>query len=606
MDENGNESWEYQESNCSEDYAIAPDGTIYLLEDDFQNSGNNVLTALDPTTGQIKFTILLPGFDSSAGGADYTYMPPPGDPNGEEAYCTPGNTIPGSSTSTNAQSFEHGTMSIGADGTVYIPLTGGTTFFDGEPCNSNPDPNNPGYPYPVDPTKASWTVTATLYLMAAKPDGTYTIQTVDTRTTSGTNWFQYAPPQYSVFLQRPVSDGQGGVLLPVEQTLYHTGGSNVSLSFNVIPDDLVVGSDGIAYVTGLDSNSMGYIAAIDTNGGSVKSTVTQSGRPTPSLITASDSLVFKYWSNNTPSQQYAAVADSAGNITPLFASPANGSDVGPVIPISFGPHLPSYWGNDVWVAYESDLSIAGIIGQDIGPALVAYTQSGGDKQSRHTTSGFDLELDWCSNGSCSSFKDPDMRAENAPDKDVMFSIRANDLPHGIINLTSAQVQSVKLKAANAYKQAFAAYNVNVGSGRQGTNTVYLVGQSNGDSCGGTNPYVTNASVVYYPNVMSGAQYAINQTSGQPTQALLQAIGEGIGTVAAHETGHQFVNGFKQPYPIVNGMDMEDKSPDTYNGGGCTGSKGTWYYTGVGTDGKTPIYWESDADQSLKNLFGPKN
>ena len=61
LDENGIETWQYQETNCREDYAIHPDGTIFLVEPDFQSGGADVITALDPSTGQIKFTIPAPG-----------------------------------------------------------------------------------------------------------------------------------------------------------------------------------------------------------------------------------------------------------------------------------------------------------------------------------------------------------------------------------------------------------------------------------------------------------------------------------------------------------------------------------------------------------------
>jgi IPT/TIG domain len=72
VDENGNESWQYQETNCSEDYAIAPDGTIFLVEDAFQNSATTVVTALDSSTGQVKFTVPLPAASQVTTGADAT------------------------------------------------------------------------------------------------------------------------------------------------------------------------------------------------------------------------------------------------------------------------------------------------------------------------------------------------------------------------------------------------------------------------------------------------------------------------------------------------------------------------------------------------------
>jgi hypothetical protein len=57
-------------------------------------------------------------------------------------------------------------MSISSDGTLYIPLSGVSTVFDGMPCDSSPDLNNSGYTHAVDTSAASWTATANLYLMA--------------------------------------------------------------------------------------------------------------------------------------------------------------------------------------------------------------------------------------------------------------------------------------------------------------------------------------------------------------------------------------------------------------------------------------------------------
>lgn len=52
-------------------------------------------------------------------------------------------------------------------------------------------------------------------------------------------------------------------------------------------------------------------------------------------------------------------------------------------------------------------------------------------------------------------------------------------------------------------------------------------------------------------------------------------------------------------------DHDDASADTYNDGSCDGDHGSWVYTGVGADGKTPIRWEQDANQSLVNILGKR-
>src|SRR5665213_10158 len=66
---------------------------------------------------------------------------------------------------------------------------------------------------------------------------------------------------------------------------------------------------------------------------------------------------------------------------------------------------------------------------------------------------------------------------------------------------------------------------------------------------------------------------IFQSPGHPS------IGEGIGSVAAHEIAHQLVNSFGASGKIVSSMDLDDASTNTYNGIGCSGSSQPWVYTG---------------------------
>jgi hypothetical protein len=111
--------------------------------------------------------------------------------------------------------------------------------------------------------------------------------------------------------------------------------------------------------------------------------------------------------------------------------------------------------------------------------------------------------------------------------------------------------------------------------------------------------------------MTFAQIAVNIGISNPTQAqlnqLAQAIGEGIGNNAAHEIAHELVTRYLASGKILNGMDLDDQSLDTYNGGDCGGSTAPWVYTGSGNDGvhpgQTPIHWSPNADQSLANIYG---
>ncbi len=83
--------------------------------------------------------------------------------------------------------------------------------------------------------------------------------------------------------------------------------------------------------------------------------------------------------------------------------------------------------------------------------------------------------------------------------------------------------------------------------------------------------------------------------------LVEAVGEGVGNNAAHEIAHQLSNTFLSSGKIIHGMDLDDSSHDTYNASDCHGATAPWVYTG--SDGTSPIHWESDADRSLLNILG---
>jgi hypothetical protein len=109
--------------------------------------------------------------------------------------------------------------------------------------------------------------------------------------------------------------------------------------------------------------------------------------------------------------------------------------------------------------------------------------------------------------------------------------------------------------------------------------------------------------------MQEAQRAVGATNGVPTQALLEAIGTGIGYNGAHEIGHQLVSRFLASGKVISGMGLDDSSVDTINSANCKGDTAPWVYTGQGSDGLhpglTPIHWEDVADQTLTNIFGKK-
>ncbi len=223
------------------------------------------------------------------------------------------------------------------------------------------------------------------------------------------------------------------------------------------------------------------------------------------------------------------------------------------------------------------------------------------------SSKFDFELVWCQNGICSDRTDE----QGQQDKDVAFTYyqdNPQNAPNPFVNLTSAQIQTIQFNTLNALKLAFAPYNVHVGAGGRGTNTLFIVGQipkwdaqTAGPPCGITAiAGFSRSSTLYYIMHMEQAQWALNLQTATPTPSLLQSIGEGIGNNAAHEIAHQLKSRSGQ---LVAGMD--DNSTDTYNSGGCSGAKAPWVFTGVGTDGTTPIHWGTISDQSLTNILGKR-
>src|SRR5262249_17902800 len=111
----------------------------------------------------------------------------------------------------------------------------------------------------------------------------------------------------------------------------------------------------------------------------------------------------------------------------------------------------------------------------------------------------------------------------------------------------------------------------------------------------------NTSRIYYPSNLDQLQWALNYQTAQPTDTMLEQLGEGIGNNAAHEIAHQLVTAFGASGKIVNLMDLDNDSLDTYNGGSCADPA---VFTGIGADGKTPIHWDNNAATSLMNLFGP--
>ena len=259
-----------------------------------------------------------------------------------------------------------------------------------------------------------------------------------------------------------------------------------------------------------------------------------------------------------------------------------------------------YFGNALWLGVTGDPVASGLQGPFLLWSLTGFATPSGDAEGERQ-SRFDLGLVWCSNGFCGNMVDQN----NSQVQDVVFSILADNPPHGTVNLTSDQIALIERNAANAFRLAFAPYSVTVdATGRQALHTAYVGGEPS-LYCGWTPGLTPGVSQVYYQKHVTEAQDAVGDDQGEPTTQLLGAIGEGIGNSAAHEVGHQLVNQYSFSGKIVNGMDLDDSSIGTYNGASCSGVDNPAVYTGYGSGG-TPIHWSGNANKSLINVFGERN
>lgn len=374
VDQSGIETWQYQFSNCYEDYAIhADDGTIFLLEPVFQNTASTQVTALDPNTGQIKFSLPLPQLSQSSG-QNFRYDPA----NPTVPLCAPGATIPPSSLA-EARS---GSLSIDADGTVYLTLSSESVLYDAAGCDPGPDPWNP---YPVNTALASWTATATLHLMKIRLDGSYTLQTLDSRTNSGVNWSGAAAARFSR-PGRAIPDGQGGVLLAQARALYRASTSGVTkftlpidaaIPFYNTP--LLVGEDGTAYLVGSSSYTSpnDRILAVDPASGTIQWSVS-TNRANLNLVTTDGKVVFEY--SQPDFTRHVAVADATGQVSPVL------SIAGSPDPAFRGYTFsnPDYWDSGLWNVPLPNGALAGIQGEERDASdFDTFAVAGGDKQKKY-------------------------------------------------------------------------------------------------------------------------------------------------------------------------------------------------------------------------------
>jgi hypothetical protein len=354
LDESGNETWQHTlpYSVGPPSVAVHPDGTVFLV--DLNAEG---VSALDPTTGQVKFTVPIPS-QTQGKGFNWTlsnnlYFP---------FQCTPGASM---TYAPNVDNF--GALSVDALGNVYLPLGSSTSTTDAEPCESG---------QLVNTQNSSWSYTGTLSLLVIHADGSYNVQTVDSQSTNGTNWGN-VPTYFEYPNARAVPDGQGGVLLPNDNTVYHitsSGTQPISLplyaggSGGNARDPLLVGATGTAYLYGYPSYDtfIPSIVAFDSGTGSITWSVALSGSNGAvnlDSVLSDGSLVFDQAGS-------VLLASSTGQVSPLFSGATT-------LPLAL-PTSTVNQGNGLWGVTLGDGTFTSIQGPALDPAD-SYSEAGGEE-----------------------------------------------------------------------------------------------------------------------------------------------------------------------------------------------------------------------------------
>jgi hypothetical protein len=222
-----------------------------------------------------------------------------------------------------------------------------------------------------------------------------------------------------------------------------------------------------------------------------------------------------------------------------------------------------------------------------------------------------IALNWCANHSCILTYAPQWGGPGKTDSDVEFyyeMARVGSQPNPHLELTAAQVSTVKTTAFSAFKRAFQAFPTTVLQSKEDERSfTYMVEVSGGyyfdgsNKCGLTGPgrYM---STVWYPCNLTQAQFALNlqdtELSLTPSSPLfatvLQSTGRGLGNTAAHELAHQVLD-------VLCGMNDSPGKVGVYDGGSADAGIDPSMYTGVTLDGQ-PIHWSGETAKCLVNAI----
>jgi hypothetical protein len=467
-----------------------------------------------------------------------------------------------SETATGYSSRGLGPAAVAPDGAFYAQAASSEEIRESN-CEAGPQP------FDFD----TWS--SNLSLMRVSPDGGVGFISLDSSSVPG-----------GFSSVDVIPDGQGGVLAawnnPSNGNLMADVGGGAQTTFPIQVGTMVLGDNNTAFATNESS-----VVAFNVPSLVPTWTYTSTGGALSFVnATAGGGVVIN------DSQQGVIQLDSSGNagtpvpslqgFVPLTLLGWGGISSDPVVELIFNPNGAN--------------GISSVL------AASPWPETHGNDELMGQRPKFDFELVWCTNRLCADLDRFD------PDLDVAFTYYQFDPTQSTnpVTLTPAQINTIQLNAVNALKIAFANYpRVSVGTGRRGSHVVYVVGEYPGMDpksgkipCASTNPISTTLSRAFYLVNMEQAQFALNLQSASPTQALVQSIGEGIGNNAAHEIAHQ-VDQSASGNAIAG---LDDSSLDTYNGGVCNGDTNPGIFTGVASDGTTPIHWEPNAAKSLSNIL----
>lgn len=367
LDSAGHQVWAHQLGPKFKlsDYAIDMSGLVYLLEDQPQGPSNVV--ALEPDTGQLRFTVAVPM--SVKGGANWEKRNLSGR---AVPVCMRGTKEVNLAPGPDRVPSEHGKLVVTSENNLYFPVLVQTVVFDGLPCERATDLNQP---QPLDTHTSTLRYSAALQAMQIQNDGTHSLIAIDSASYTGPDW--NAPVLHFGAGERAIPDGNGDdeLLLPSIVTvgsLYGEGASkkglpegriyrftrtsNTHFSIPLLPgspassDGLLIGEHSRAFMMGTLKNAPA-VAGFDFTegtGGWLTPAPFPDGTIQLEMVMADDSLVFEYLHDT---QTRLMMADPRGNVLPLLpydlAAPT-------------GSNGPSYWTLGTWFVFLHDQSIASV------------------------------------------------------------------------------------------------------------------------------------------------------------------------------------------------------------------------------------------------------